>query len=388
MPANILVVDDDELIQSFCKTVLEGAGFRVETCGAVKEALESVRSDPPDLLILDIRLPDGNGMEVCRAIRKAGSDAPVLFLTANRDLKTRLECFQLGAQDYLQKPFSIEELLARVKVHLGIKKSHDELIKRNYELELKNRLRQDLTDMIVHDLRAPLTSIHGTLELIKMRGLISDKDYGRLLDCAGTAAEFMILMLNDLLDISQAEQAQLEPQVDAVEVKPLMEKMTELFATKCQRLDKRLEIRVADDVRALKTDPSLLFRIIVNLISNALGIAPKGTAVELECVRKGAAAPSGSGARLAVGDGASQGAAVRFSVLDRGPGVPDREKSGIFEKYHSAKGGGNIFEQGRGIGLTFCRLATEVLKGRIWVEDREGGGSRFIFESPDFTRER
>ncbi|HAH32589.1 MAG TPA: hypothetical protein DCL44_09790 [Elusimicrobia bacterium] len=360
MPARILIVDDDDLIQTLAKSALEGAGFEAEACGTVKEALELIRKAPPSLLILDIKLPDGSGKDVCRELRKSGGDAPVIFLTAFRDLHTRLECFNLGAQDYLQKPFSIEELLARVNVHLGIKKSHDELMRKNYELELKGRLRQDLTDMLVHDLRAPLTSIHGTLELIKMRGLITEADYARLLDCAGTAAEFMILMLNDLLDISQAEQAQLEPQLEEVDLHQLCAKLQELFATKCKRLEKPLEVR-SGGVLSVRSDPSLLFRILVNLVSNALGMTRQGTSVEVECVQ----GPNG----------------LRFVVLDRGPGVADPEKARIFQKFVTKREGGNAFEKaGRGIGLTFCRLAAEALKARLWVEDREGGGSRFVLE--------
>jgi signal transduction histidine kinase len=361
MAERILIVDDDDLIQTLAKTALEGAGFRADACGTVQEALELVRQDPPDLLILDIKLPDGSGKDVCREFRKSGNDAPVLFLTAFRDLNTRLECFNLGAQDYLQKPFSIEELLARVNVHLGIKKSHDDLMRKNYELELRGRLRQDLTDMLVHDLRAPLTSIHGTLELIKMRGLISDGDYSRLLDCAGTAAEFMILMLNDLLDISQAEQARLEPQVEDVDVTQLCAKLQEIFATKCKRLSKPLEVRPCGAL-SVRSDPSLLFRILVNLVSNALGMTRQGTSVEVECSQ----GPSG----------------LRFTVMDRGPGVPDSEKARIFQKFVTKREPGNAFEKvGCGIGLTFCRLAADALKARLWVEDREGGGSRFVFET-------
>ena len=173
---NILVVEDDDDIRDFARSVLESADFVVRSCGRAEEARALVRDMKPDLAIVDIGLPDGSGLELCKIIRDLDSTIPVIVVTARGELKTRLECFQLGAQDYLQKPFAVQELLARVKVHLNMKKSHDDLAKRAYNLELINRARQDLMDMIVHDLKTPLTSIKGTLELIQARGLIDQDD--------------------------------------------------------------------------------------------------------------------------------------------------------------------------------------------------------------------
>lgn len=357
----ILVVEDDIAIQGFCQTVLESAGFRVDAVATAADAVVSFKKSAPDLIILDYSLPDGNGVDLAKQMGLDSSrKTPFLFLTARQDLSTRLECFQLGAHDYIQKPFAVEELLARVKVHLKVKASYDDMAKRNYELELRERARQDLTDMLVHDLKAPLTSIQGTLELIAARGLISGDAYKSLLGHAGTAAEFMLLMLNDILDVGQASTVGLKVERMDVDVAQLFEKLNALFAGRMQKLGVPIAHEIDPAAKNVLTDRNLVFRVLANLIQNALKASDKGSKVELLAARR---------------DGFA-----RFTVADRGPGVPEADKERIFEKYTTSSKRANLTDAGSGVGLTFCRMAAKALEGRVWVEDRPGGGSLFNLE--------
>lgn len=360
----ILIVEDNADIQEFARTLLEGAGFAVDACGTAAEGLEMFRKHRPDLAVIDIGLPDGSGLQVCRAVREESQGkVPVIFTTARGELNTRLQCFENGAQDYMQKPFAVQELLARIKVHLDLKKSHDELAEKAYGLELANRARQDLMDMIVHDLKTPLASIKGTLELVQARGLITNEDYKILLGYAGTAADFMLLMLNDLLDIGLAQQRGLKVDVAPVEVPALFEKLATLFAGRYRRLNVKLVPAIGPNAAIVPTDFNLVFRVLVNFLSNAMSVSLQNGQVDLGCARR---------------DGVA-----RFSVADRGPGVPDEDKQAIFEKYKSGRARRDgLAESGSGIGLSFCKLAAEAMKGRVWVEDRPGGGSVFSLEVP------
>jgi signal transduction histidine kinase len=358
MPHRILVVEDDVNIQGFAQTVLESAGYEPQVVGTAAEARRAFQTAKPDMMIVDIGLPDGNGMELVKELGLGPEgEVPFLFLTGSRDLQTRLECFRLGAMDYIPKPFAVEELLARVRVHLKTKRSHDDLARRNYELELRHRARQDLTDMIVHDLKAPLASIKGTLQLAVQHGLITEPAYQNLLVSAGTAAEFMLLMLNDLLDMGRAEAACLQPEFSPVNVETLAAKLKTLFQVHCRVRGVGLDSKIGPDAVMVRSDAGLLFRILVNLVSNALKFSPRGGVVSVEA--------SASGGRQ------------RFTVSDRGPGVPDANKHRIFDKYVTA-----AESQGTGIGLAFCRVAASALKGTVRVEDRPGGGSLFIVDLP------
>jgi signal transduction histidine kinase len=358
MAHHILVIEDDVNIQGFAQTVLESAGYEPQVVGTAAEARRAFQTTKPDMVLVDIGLPDGNGMDLVKELGLGpDGDIPFLFLTASRDLQTRLECFRLGAMDYIPKPFAVEELLARVQVHLKTKRSRDDLTRRNYELELRHRARQDLTDMIVHDLKAPLASIKGTLQLAVQHGLITEPAYQNLLVSAGTAAEFMLLMLNDLLDMGRAEAACLQPEFTPVNVETLGAKLKTLFQVHCRVRGVGLDTKIAPEAEVVRTDAGLLFRILVNLVSNALKFSPRASAVCVEA---------------SVKDGRQ-----RFTVADRGPGIPDSGKNRIFDKYVTA-----AEAQGTGIGLAFCRVATAALKGAIRVEDRPGGGSIFIVDLP------
>lgn len=363
MEPKILVVEDDLDTQGYSKTVLERAGFRVEVCGAAAAALSSFQAERPALVVIDIGLPDFSGFILCREMGLGDvGGTPFIFLTGKSDLQTRLECFRLGAHDYIQKPFSVQELLARVQVHLKLKASHDQLLRRNYELELRGRARQDLADMIVHDLKTPLTSIMGTLDLIKSHGLITDVEYVQIVEYAGTAADFMLFMLNDLLDVGQARQVGLKPEFSVVELEPLLARLKVLFAARCRRRNLSMDYSLTGAVKTFRMDQNLVFRVLVNLLSNAMQASRPGQDVRIECL------PCAGGLRL--------------EVLDRGRGVPDAEKERIFDKYSTTKRAAALVDAGSGLGLTFCRLACEAHKGRIWVEDRDGGGSRFVVELP------
>ena len=361
MAYNILLIEDDANIRSFASTVLQSNGFAVTACETATQGLKFFSEKRSDLIIVDIGLPDGSGIDVCKMTRTGvGPFIPVIFLTAKGDLQTRLAAFEVGAQDYIQKPFAIEELLARVKVHLKIKESQDELARRNCDLEILHRVQQDLSDMIVHDLKAPLTSIKGTLDIIKSRGLISEDTYKNLLSNAGEAADFMLLMVNDILDIGRSEQRALPVELSQVSVETMMEKLKSLFNPACHRKNIQIVSTIDPQAKTLTTDANLFFRILVNLTSNAVKFTPKGQDVEIT--------------------GSKVNNKIRFSVFDRGPGIPPHLKNHIFDKYAVGHSKSAAESSGTGIGLAFCRLAVTTLGGTIFVEDRQGGGSRFTFE--------
>lgn len=357
----ILVLEDEPLIQDMVQDVLSKAGLRTIICDTGAEGLRRFEAEKPDLVILDVTLKDGEGFSLCEKLGLGKTvDTPFLFLSAREELSVRLKAFELGAHDYVVKPFSGAELLARVKVHLKIKKLYDELSRRAYDLELLNKTRQDVMEMIVHDLKSPITAISGTLSIIKMRGLITDQAYSRLIDSADSASDFLLLMVNDLLDIGRAETAGLKPEAGRVDVEELYGRVRKLFIPRHDAKGISLAARKGEGLEAVGTDGNLMFRVLVNLVSNATKFTTKGQQVEIELER--------------------EGGTLRWKVLDRGPGVSAELKKSIFNKYSTKRSAGSLSD-GTGIGLTFCRLACEALGGGIRVEDRPGGGACFVAET-------
>lgn len=346
---------------------MEEQGFEFLHAERVAGVLEAIRRFKPDVILLDVKLPDGDGFEVCTRIQADPelSPVPVIFLTAEGKVDNRLKGFAAGGRDYVPKPFSVKELVARVRAHMAVKSRQDTLTGKIEEMTLRERVRRDLTDMIVHDLRAPLGSIMITLDMIHRGKLITSDDYLRLVKSANAAAEFLLFMINDMLDLGSGSVAAKMADLD---LKAFTDRLSELFTPQLKRRNMTLQAELPAEAVKLTTDPALLLRVAVNLLSNAMHISLSGAVLKLKA--------SHAWAR----DGRGR---LRLEVVDQGPGVPDAEKEKIFLKNYRLDIPETRDTPGKGIGLAFCKMACETLGGRVWVEDVPGGGSRFIVEIPD-----
>lgn len=357
----IFMVEDSPEVRNLVGSAIEFQGWRFGSVERVEGALDAIRKDRPDIILLDVNLPDGSGYEVCQDLRKdpALAKIPVLFLTVKGDIQSRLNGFAAGGQDYIPKPFEIAELLARIWAHLDIKQRLDELIRQNSRLTSRERVRQDLTDMIIHDLRSPLLSIKVSLRLLQESGMINDEDKSGVLRETEGTAEFMLLMLSDLLDLRAGK---LKVWPEPLNLSSLLTWLERILGVAMQQKRVALQIERPESPPKILTDPMLLFRILANLVSNAYKISNSGGHVGLKIC------PSKEG--------------LRFEVSDQGPGIPDSEKEKIFEKDYSFETSSIKGITGAGLGLAFCRMAVEALGGTIHVEKREAGGSRFVVNIP------
>ncbi|MFC1521960.1 ATP-binding protein [Elusimicrobiota bacterium] len=363
----LFMLEDDLNMTGIVAEALKPEGVEFNASHKIAGAFESLKGFSPDIIILDVNLPDGDGYNFCTQLRQDSSlsQIPVIFLTVHGDVDSRLKGFSSGGQDYIAKPFAVEELLARIRAHLAIKKQQDSLTKKIEELLIRERVKQDLIDMIVHDLKTPLGTIKLTLGMIHKTGLISDTEHGKLLTNAESATEFAMLMVNDILDLSAGK---LTPEPDTIDIKLLTSKLETLFLPKFEQNKMTLTISPPAEGKQAITDQMLLFRMITNLLANALKFSEEGKSVALNFSHT------------------ENG--IRVEVIDHGPGVPDDEKEKIFAKYYRTQTPTGQIISGTGIGLAFCRLTSEALKGRIWVEDGQGGGSRFIIDLPNLRAMR
>lgn len=356
----IFLIEDDEVVVGVVKNEVEKEKWEFRASRMIAGALEALRSFSADIVLLDLNLPDGDGYEICRQMRAESSLAkiPVIILTSKGDLDCRLKGFAAGAQDYVVKPFVVPELLARIRAHLALKNGRDVLERELMESRLHERVRQDVVDMIVHDLRSPMATAKLTLELCKESGLLKKSDI-EYLQIADTAIDFALIMVNDLLDLGSGTAS---GESSLFNLSELCGRLKKLLSVQYEARKVSLVFDVPNTIGEFYSDQTLIFRVLVNLLANALKFSTaKGRVV----VR----------ARKTV-------SGIRVEVVDSGPGISDAEKEAVFLKFyrgHNAKTSG---VPGQGIGLAFCRLAAETLRGRIWIEDGEGGGSRFIMEFP------
>ena len=164
---NVIVVDDTPANLQLLTGMLKERGYKVRPVPSGKLALQAAKNDPPDLILLDIMMPEMDGYEVCERLKADEKlrEIPVIFISALNETMDKVRAFGVGGVDYVTKPFQFEEVDARVRTHLELQRQRRKL-KENYEqLRRLEELRDNLVHMIVHDLRNPLTGISGFLDL-------------------------------------------------------------------------------------------------------------------------------------------------------------------------------------------------------------------------------
>jgi len=359
--ANILVVDDTAENLRLLASILEPLGFEVRPATSGRQALAAAEHAPPDLVLLDVNMPEMSGYEVCEAFKARPElrDIPIVFLTALSEISDKVKAFSVGGVDFITKPFHLEEVQARVKTHLALRRAHLELHENYQKLRELEQLRDDLVHMVVHDMRSPLTVIAGHLTFLQEEIAGLSTEGADDLRAAMMGAQSLARMANDLLDVSRMEEGKLPLQLaecDLGEVAAQVQRSLEGFERgRVIELDFTTPVRVTCDL-------DLVQRVIENLVSNAIKHAPSGGTVRV---------------RLEV-----KGDHARFEVCDQGQGVPLEARQRIFEKFGANAARKASGYHSAGLGLAFCKLAIEAHQGLIGVEACEPQGSRFWFELP------
>jgi two-component system, sensor histidine kinase and response regulator len=361
--ADVLVVDDDPRNRKLLEEYLLGGGYRVRMAHDGGSALAMAQEKAPDLVLLDVMMPDLSGLEVCRRLKAdpATRLAQVVLVTALDGTPHRVEGLDTGADDYIAKPVRREEFMAKVRSLLRarrllaeLEEAREILAARNAKLEELEALKETLTQTLVHDLKNPLAAVLGNLELMERR--VEDPTL-QLVRRSKAAAWRMHQMILNLLDVGALEEGKLLLHLEPVDAAALARKaVAEMEATAASR-GIALSVRGDTGGPALRGDPAVLRRVLDNLLANAFEHAPSGTTV-----------------RVSIAE-CDEG--IEVAVSDQGPGVPESYRERIFEKFQRLEQRRTVPGANRGLGLTFCRLAVEAHGGTIWVEDAPGGGAMF-----------
>lgn len=351
---SILVVDDTPANLQLLASMLKGHGYRVRPINSGEQALRAVETQVPDLILLDITMPDMDGYEVCRRLKgnELWRDIPVLFISALNSTEDKVRAFTAGGVDYVSKPFQFEEVEARVRTHLQLRqqqqKLQDNLI-RMHEMEI---LRDNLVHMVVHDMRSPLMVVQMTLEFLETLPGGRPHAEAEMLSTAHQGIRQLGEMASQILDINRMEggQMQLDRRIfDLAAIgREVVDSLRPLAATKT------LTVVPAGPVPAFG-DVDIVRRMIANLITNALKFTPE----------------SGSVAVTALGEAGT----ARIFVRDSGPGIDPALHARIFDKYAQIEGPAR--KAGAGLGLTFVKMAAEAHGGRVILDSAPGKGSTF-----------
>ena len=414
--ADILVVDDMPDNLRLLSSLLREQGYKVRKVTGGEFALKAVKLAPPDLILLDILMPDINGYEVCQRLKESEQtrDIPVIFLSALDGAIDKVKAFAVGGTDYVAKPFQSAEVLARVEHQLKIRKLQKQLTEQNIQLQeeiertyrseiaLKNlnqelesrveartnnlkqanirlqkleselesalakeKIFSDLKSQIIatisHEYRTPLTTILSSTELLKAYRHKWDeskqiKHFERI---QSTVAQ-MVVMLDDALLLHKAEFEELEFNPVTINLASFFGKVTKEFGVQEAVGKYNFTFTTSERNITLNADVELARKILVNLLSNATKYSEKGGEVSVRLFR--------------------EGDRVIFQVRDEGIGIPSEDRDRLFESFSRGSNVGMI--RGMGLGLAIAKKCVDLHSGDMTVESEEGKGTTITVSLP------
>jgi signal transduction histidine kinase len=353
------VVEDIPVTREFLRRLLEDSGYEVAVASTAGEAQAALLNPLPDLLVLDLLLPDFNGLEVCRFLRArpGGEDIPVLVITVDERPSCHAEAVRAGADDFLRKPLLPVELQTRVRSLMRLRQLRAELRQDREAILNLQAQKEGLLQFVVHDLNNMLASLICNVELLEVDSM---EALPRQRKRIGETARAMRGMVQSMLDLSLRDQGGLVAHREALDLSQwLNQRHLELEAL-AARPGQTLTLEVEPDLR-LSVDAQMLQRVLLNLLENASKFSPAESRIHLRASRAGAA--------------------IRVEVADQGPGISEENKGVVFDRF-APLASGPSGTRGRGLGLAFCRMVMELHGGRIWVEDNHPTGSVFLLEIP------
>lgn len=376
MPAvtkrKILIVEDSPESIELLKLNLKDENYELFTANDGEEALTKTKEILPDLILLDILLPKLDGFQVCEEL-KTNPDTmfiPVIMITALKDLKDRVHGIELGADDYLTKPYEKIELLARVRSLLRIKKYHDALQKKRRELEAKNhtlmeidKLKDELAGLIVHDMKNPLFVIQGNLQMMSM-GVDSEQSklIKKYIDRIDRSANNLLKMMSNLLDISKIEDGSMRLNSELANVNEVVQKSINRIYENPEFKDRMIEAELTPAIVPFYFDTSIIERVIDNLLVFSLNNSSHEDTVYVS---------------TEISDDE-----LIFKIHDKGNKIPAEFKDKLFDKFFQKQIKSQGFIVGRGLALPFCKMAIEAHNGNIWLENNDSDTNTITFSLP------
>jgi len=347
----ILVVDDNPQNIKVLGNILKENGLSAAFAQTGIRALNSVKKKPPDLILLDVMMPDMDGFEVCKQLKQdaATKDIPVIFLTAKIEKEDVIGGLELGAVDYVTKPFNNKELMTRVNTHLELKAAKEKL---KQALATKDKF----FSIIAHDLINPFSALIGLSSLLATQNnqLSADEKEEFIQDIVRTSNQGYNLLKN-LLDWSRAETGRMTVSLLTLDLQDIVYRSMALLDNNAKA--KNIEIFSSIDTTLVFADEYMLDTVIRNLLSNAIKFTPVNGQVEISAKK--------------------EGPEVEISISDTGVGIKPQDIDKLFKIDVSHTTVGTAKEEGTGLGLILCKEFIEKNGGTIRVESEEGKGSRF-----------
>jgi two-component system, sensor histidine kinase and response regulator len=374
----ILIADDNQDNLAVLSDILSLEGWQIAVALDGNSAIEQIEYFLPDLILLDVMMPQMNGYETCQKIKANPnhSDIPIIFITALSDVEQKIRGFASGAVDYITKPFHATEIVARVQVQLKLRQLTQALAQQNISLtnalereKQLNELKSRFVTTVSHEFRTPLTSILSSAELLEhySNKWSEDKKLSHL-QRIQTSAKHMTDLLNDVLLLGKAEAGKLKLNPIELDLCSFCQEIVEeiQLTTDTHQIMFEKEISWESDRTTTKEcptvylDKTMLRQILYNLLSNAIKYSPNCDRIDFHL--------------------SEEAKRVMFRVRDFGIGIPTGEQEQLYDSFYRADNVGSI--PGTGLGLSIVKRAVDLLGGEIAIESQIDRGTTFSVTLP------
>lgn len=364
----VLIVDDVPENIQVISSILYQKDLNILIAQRGREALRIASRRPPDLILLDIIMPGMNGFEVCERLKNTPEtkEIPIIFLTAKTQPEDIVRGFEIGAVDYVTKPFNPSELLSRVFTHLELKKSRDIITEQNEQLAIQNIKLRELNatrdkffSIIAHDLKNPFSTLIFLSELLanEMKNYSFD-EIEKYAQMVYQASKQGFNLLENLLEWSRSQTGVMTFHPENVSLRRIIAQNTGALESRAKNKQITIQFEIPEDTFVF-ADVEMTATIIRNLVSNALKFTERGGAVNI-CAK-------------------DTRNSIEITVSDTGVGIKEEDIPKLFriDIHHSTSG--TARERGTGLGLILCKEFVEKHDGKIWVDSEVGKGTRFTF---------
>ena len=360
----ILIVDDVTSNVLLLKILLTNEKFQICTASNGHQCVEVARSEHPDLILLDVMMPELNGFDTAVILKKdpLTADIPIIFLTALNSPSDLVHGFQVGAHDFLTKPFNKEELIMRVMHQISLVAAKRYIIEQNEKLKRIISNRDKMYSVIAHDLRSPMVSIRMVLNLcvnVVTPDMVGEEIFG-LLDKANRESEETHDLLDNLLKWTKSQTGRLEVAYQNLELDDIVPGVVDIFTMIAEMKKIKLQYIPSEEHLKVRADNDMMKTVVRNFISNAIKFTPEGKGIEVYYKKSGEFA--------------------KISVRDHGVGIAPERIDTLFHKGETTYGTGG--EEGSGLGLQLCADFARKNGGDVMVESTLGEGSTFSFLVP------
>lgn len=355
-PIKILVVDDQDASRFVKTQILRRAGYAVTDVATGRDALDRVASARPDLVVLDVNLPDVSGLEICRRIKSDTTIPTIQVLQVSQTAVTehdRAQGLDHGADMYLAEPFGSEVLLATVRALLRVREAERELARALHnereardEAQRANGLKDAFLAMVSHELRTPLNAMSGWIWQLK-RGALDENTYQRAVEVLDRNVRIQVQLINDLLDISRIATGKLKISTAPVDLEPIAAAAAEVALDSPSHRRKEITLDVRTSPATVLGDAARLQQVVTNLLNNAFQFTPRGGHITLTC-------------------GVRHGKAF-IEIADSGIGIAPEFLPHVFEQFRQERALEGRREPGLGLGLAIVQDLVHQHQGTVTI---------------------